>query len=91
MKLASMRPLAEQKPASLASPWPSSRKSCVSWPCRKVAASAPWARITPQSSSLARPCRVEASKSKSEVVEALMVAFVFLGPPSWRSNIIAGS
>ena len=47
-KLASSRPLGEQKPASRASDRPSSEKSWVSWPCKNLAASSPRAAITPK-------------------------------------------
>ena len=56
-KLACMRPLALQKAANRASAMLSSTKSCVSWPCKKLAASAPATFITPQSLSSLKPSR----------------------------------
>ena len=55
MKLASRRPFGEQKPARRATSSPRPVMSLVNWPCRKFAASAPTARMTPQSVSAVAP------------------------------------
>ncbi len=55
MKLACSRPFAEQKPANRADPAARLATSLVSWPWRKVAASAPLARITPRSARRQTP------------------------------------
>ncbi|MCY1525129.1 hypothetical protein D9M68_600990 [compost metagenome] len=57
MKLAITRPLAVQSAARRASVAPSREKSCVSWPCKKLAASGPSARITPRWGRVLTPLR----------------------------------
>ena len=54
-KLACMRPFGLQNAASRASDKPSNATSCVSWPCRKLAASSPMTRITPMCVSATCP------------------------------------